>query len=152
MLLHPAHGWVEADQVTPQDLILRHEGLRLKPYYDTATPPRLTIGVGRNLTDVGISDDEALYMLAADVAKAHNACEIYPWFPRLSDAREAAMIDLVFNLGPKGLAKFVKFLTAMSQSNWDLAADELVKSAWFTQVGRRGIEIVNLIKYERWPT
>jgi len=44
--------------------IERHEGLRLKPYLDTATPPRLTIGYGRNLDDVGITREEADYMLA----------------------------------------------------------------------------------------
>ncbi|HAC30701.1 MAG TPA: lysozyme, partial [Marinobacter hydrocarbonoclasticus] len=44
----------------------RHEGLRLKPYLDTASSPRLTIGYGRNLEDVGISRDEADFMLDND--------------------------------------------------------------------------------------
>lgn len=34
----------------------RDEGRRLKPYLDTVG--KTTIGVGRNLTDVGISEDE----------------------------------------------------------------------------------------------
>jgi lysozyme len=137
--------------MTPRDLIIRHESIKLKPYYDTATPPRLTIGCGRNLSNVGISMDEALYMLDADMAKVHVACDNYPWFKKLSDAREAAMMDLVFNLGYAGIAKFPKFLTAMSVGNWNDAANELVNSAWYNQVGVRGPEIVALIRTETWP-
>ena len=41
--------------------LVRDEGLRLRPYADTVG--KTTIGVGRNLTDVGISHDEALALL-----------------------------------------------------------------------------------------
>lgn len=43
--------------------LIRDEGLRLKPYRDTVG--KLTIGVGRNLDDVGITKDEAMHLLAA---------------------------------------------------------------------------------------
>ena len=43
----------------------RHEGLRLKPYRDTVG--KLTVGYGRNLEDVGISRDEADFMLDNDI-------------------------------------------------------------------------------------
>ena len=49
-------------------MIKRHEGLRLKPYKCTAG--KTTIGYGRNLTNVGISESEALIMLKADLEKA----------------------------------------------------------------------------------
>ena len=55
------------------DLLLKHEGLRLHPYDDvTGKPPetlqgKITIGVGRNLTDVGITRTEALSLLKADI-------------------------------------------------------------------------------------
>lgn len=47
--------------------LVRHEGLRLKPYKCSANS--WTIGVGRNLDTVGISGDEALMMLKNDIAK-----------------------------------------------------------------------------------
>ena len=48
--------------------LIEHEGLRLKPYHDTAAPPRLTIGVGRNLDDVGLrSEAEGVYLLRNDI-------------------------------------------------------------------------------------
>ena len=50
-----------------KDQLIKHEGLRLKPYKCTAG--KMTIGVGRNLDDVGISEQEALDMLFNDVGK-----------------------------------------------------------------------------------
>ena len=46
----------------------RDEGVRLKPYRDTVG--KITIGVGRNLTDVGITPDEADVLLDHDIAAA----------------------------------------------------------------------------------
>ena len=45
--------------------LVRHEGLRLKPYRCTAG--KLTIGIGRNLDDRGISLKEAYAMLERDI-------------------------------------------------------------------------------------
>jgi lysozyme len=48
-----------------QEQLVRHEGLRLKPYRCTAG--KLTIGIGRNLDDRGISQKEAYAMLERDI-------------------------------------------------------------------------------------
>ena len=52
------------------DMLVRHEGLRLKPYRCPAG--RLTIGVGRNLEDKGISSSEAFNMLANDIVECED--------------------------------------------------------------------------------
>ena len=137
--------------MTPRDLIMRHEGESLKLYRDSRG--YWTIGYGRLLDPSlggGISQDEALYLLDNDIAKARNDCGTYPWFSNLSEARQAAMLDLSFNLGSR-LSNFKHFLAAMAVENWGLAADELENSLWYKQVGHRGPEIVNLIKFEEWP-
>ena len=43
------------------------EGIKLKPYTDSVG--KLTIGVGRNLNDVGISEDEARFLLGNENAQ-----------------------------------------------------------------------------------
>ena len=53
-------------------LLTRHEGRRPFPYLDTAG--KLTIGVGRNLTDRGLSSAEIDLLLANDIAAARAAC------------------------------------------------------------------------------
>ena len=50
-----------------EDLV-RDEGLRLELYQDSVG--KWTIGVGRNLDDVGISEDEAMYLLRNDISRA----------------------------------------------------------------------------------
>lgn len=132
-----------------RDLLIRHEGLKLKPYKDTVG--LLTIGCGRNLDDVGISQQEALYLLDNDIHQSEYDCAIYPWYAKLSDARKAAVLSLSFNLGPAGLAKFKRFLLAMSLAQWKVAGYELENSLWFSQVGTRGPEIKALIETETWP-
>ena len=48
-----------------RDQLIIDEGLRLRPYRDSVG--KLTIGVGRNLDDVGISNDEAMVLLDHDI-------------------------------------------------------------------------------------
>lgn len=138
--------------MTPRELIARHEGLSLKAYKDSLG--YLTIGYGRLIDPAmggGISQTEAEFMLDNDIAKFRDACEVYPWFQTLSEARKAAMLDLCFNLGPTRLAGFKKFLAAMSKADYNTAAKELESSKWYGQVKTRGPEIVNLIRNEVWP-
>ena len=52
--------------------LIRHEGIKYKPYRCTAG--KLTIGVGRNIEDVGISESEAMHMLKNDVAVVAAQC------------------------------------------------------------------------------
>ena len=49
--------------------LTRDEGMRLMPYRDTVG--KLTIGVGRNLDDVGISLDEANMLLTNGITIRH---------------------------------------------------------------------------------
>ena len=48
-----------------KEQLVRHEGLRLKPY--RCTVGKLTIGIGRNLDDCWISQSEAYVMLINDI-------------------------------------------------------------------------------------
>jgi lysozyme len=131
------------------ELIKRHEGERLKPYTDSVG--KLTIGVGRNLTDNGITPDESAAMLKHDIQSAWDECAKYGWFLPLSDARKAACIDLMFNVGPNSFRTFQRFIAAMGRNDWPAAYSELANSSWHKQVGKRAAEVEALILYEQWP-
>src|ERR1044071_5197331 len=93
------------------DLIKNREGLRLRPYRCTAG--YLTVGYGRNLDSVGISEHEAEAMLHVDINAASRwLAERLPWTAELDPARYAALVDLRFNLGGEGLLSFKRFLAA----------------------------------------
>ena len=94
-----------------------------------------------------ISKKSAWEILKDDAEDARNDClHAFPWFLELSENRQKAMIDLMFNMGMTRLLGFKKFLLAMSLGNYDTAADELVDSKWYEQVKRRGPKIVSLIR------
>ena len=59
------------------DQLIEHESLELFPYKCTAD--RWTLGVGRNISDKGITREEALYLLNNDVV----LCGIHATLSRL---------------------------------------------------------------------
>lgn len=132
-----------------KDLVIAHESLRLKPYKCTAG--KTTIGVGRNLDDRGISESEAMVLFQNDLADTLQHCSAYSWFKTLSEVRQAACIDLMFNIGPSRFAGFRNFIQAMSQKQWTWAAAELKDSKWYGQVGRRGPRLCSMILMNEWP-
>jgi|TARA_Y100000310_G_scaffold338954_1_gene430118 lysozyme len=118
------------------DLITRHEGTRTKPYTDTAG--KITIGIGRNLTDVGLSNNEIRMLFLQDMGTAQARCAIlFPTWDQLSAVRQAVLIDMMFNLGPGRLRGFKKMRRALRQADYETAAVEMLDSVWADQVGRR---------------
>lgn len=130
--------------------LVRHEGTgpvknnRFFPYKCPAG--YTTIGIGRNLDAKGISEDEAELMLKNDIAEAIGLCRIlFPVFDQLNDVRQEALVNMMFNLGLLGLSKFKKFVAAVNNRNWDVAAQEMENSLWFKQVGNRAKELQAMI-------
>jgi lysozyme len=112
------------------------EGRESKPYYDTAG--KLTIGVGWNLTDIGLPDDiiDVMFVRSIDVA-TQTAAKVFPSFCKLSPSRQAALVELSFNLGEPSLRTFKKFRAAVDTGNWEVAKNELLNSKWALQVKSR---------------
>ena len=132
--------------LTPlQALLIKHEGLRLKPYKCTAG--RTSIGVGRNLDDNGITEGEAMAMLDRDIAVTVSALrDEFLWFADLDRTRKDAVISLGFNMGCRKLGTFKKFIAAMVAKQYETAAAEILDSAYATQVGKRAIELAGMIR------
>lgn len=124
--------------------LIRHEGMSKKPYY--CFGGKLTIGVGRNLDDVGITEDEALYLLRNDIESARDALtQKLSWFPGLDEARQGVLINMCVNLGVKGLMKFKKTLALIENKYYEEASREMLKSKWAKQVGNRAVELSKIM-------
>ena len=127
----------------------RHEGMRLKPYL--CSSKKLSIGIGRNLDDIGISEDEAETLLRHDIIEATSQLlKAFPWMGALNDARGSAMINFTFNVGIGTVKKFTNTLAYMETGEWDKAADEMMDSKWAKQVGNRAIEVTEQIRTGKW--
>jgi len=139
----------------------RHEGLRLY-VYDDATGREIrkgsrvqghpTIGVGRLLTSArGLSTIEIEMLLENDIEVVVDELNRnVPWWNELNESRQAVMVNLCFNLGWPRLSLFENMLDAAEKGNWDRAADELMDSKWFRQVGLRGLELVEQLRTGAW--
>ena len=133
------------NKVKLAEQLKKHEGLRLKPYTDTVG--KLTLGIGRNLEDKGITEQEALFMLNNDVDYFYSKlCQSIGWMKTLDDARQNVLVNMAFNLGIAGLMTFKKMLLACEHGNFKIAATEMLSSKWAEQVGYRASELAEQMR------
>lgn len=126
-------------------IIREDEGLRLKPY--RCTNGKLTIGIGRNLLDVGISIEEAHFLFNNDINRCiTNAKLNYPDFDELSEKRQIVLISMYFTLGAGGVNKFKKFRKAVLDKDYHKASDELVDSLWIVQARNRVTRLSEMMR------
>lgn len=117
----------DADYAALQQQLIAHEGLRLRPYRDTVG--KITIGVGRNLTDDGISQDEAMYLLHDDLTDVLTGVSAaLPWSLTQPFAVQRVLYDIAFNAGVEGLLGFHKMLAAIEAGDLPTAAQEVIHS------------------------
>jgi len=124
--------------------LVKHEGLRLKVYKCTAN--KLTIGIGRNLEDNGITEQEAMLMLDNDIEKIYSDLNRrFSWFNIMTPNRQEVVINMVFNLGIGGFLKFKNTIHFLASSQYEQAAIEMLESKWASQVGRRAKELSKIM-------
>lgn len=129
--------------------LIAHEGLRLFPYHDTRG--KLTIGVGRNLDDTGISEPEAVYLMMNDLARVDAQLSYrFPWYSSLAGPRRYAVVDMAFNLGAVGFGRFKRMIQGIQTGDWDYAAQSALDSKWASQVGQRAETVAKMMRDEAW--
>lgn len=133
-----------------KELLTLHEGLELKAYKCTAG--KITIGVGRNVEELGITHDEAMYLLSNDIQRVvDELLANVDCYNSLSDVRKSVLIDMCFNLGISRFLQFKNFLAAVERGDWTDAAREMLDSRWATQVGQRSVRLSEMMISDEWP-
>ena len=81
-----------------RQLIKSHEGVRMTPYIDTVG--KCTIGVGRNLTDRGLTVEEVERLFETDFKLAKHILDIWlaDWQSYPASV-QMALLSMAFNLG-----------------------------------------------------
>jgi lysozyme len=143
--------------------LIKHEGLKLQVYKDTLGID--TIGIGRNLEDRGISQEElddidipnmdviyeygiteadAVYLAQNDVQIVEDELlRAHPCVDRLDSVRQLILMDMAFNMGVPRLCKFQKMWNAIHEEKYDVAAKEMLDSRWANQVKSRAVKLAN---------
>ena len=143
--------------------LIHHEGLVLEVYQDTLGID--TIGIGRNLEDRGITDEELEDMNIPDIDHvyqygiteadaillAENDVQIvedellraHPCVDGLDAVRQLILVDMAFNMGVPRLCKFKKMWDAIHNEDFSTASKEMLDSRWANQVKSRAVKLAN---------
>jgi len=147
--------------------LIKHEGLRLQVYKDTLGID--TVGIGRNLEDRGITDEElewmdipnvdtiyehgisevdAMYLAGNDVqiveeelVRAHSCVD------KLDSVRQLVVMDMAFNMGVPRLCKFKNMWAAIHEKDYPTAAKEMLDSRWAVQVKSRSTKLAHAMHH-----
>jgi len=151
------------------DQLVLHEGLELMPYEDSLGID--TIGIGRNLQQRGLSEEElgyigkdlsdicewgitkeqAYYLAENDIKIVEEEiCKAHPCVLELDEVRQRVLIDMAFNVGVPRLKKFVKMWQAIHDKDFDEASIQMLDSRWAKQVGNRAVRLSNAMKSGEW--
>lgn len=123
----------------------RDEGRRRKAYRDTVG--KLTIGVGRNLDDKGLRDDEINLMLRNDIKEAESELDrTQPWWRDHPAAVQGVLLNLMFNLGATRLGKFITTLSLIKRRDYRGAANQLRRTLYARQVGQRAERLAKILE------
>lgn len=150
------------------DELDRDEGERLKVYRCTAG--KLTIGVGRNLDDVGIfahetaalgitkgsciangiTREQSRYLLNSDIDRVDADLDReLPWWRQLDPVRQRILVNMAFNLGITGLCGFKNTLGMIRRGDFEAAAANMLQSKWARQVGARATRLSAMMRSGR---
>jgi lysozyme len=131
----------------------RDEGVRYSPYKDTKGV--LTVGVGHNLAahplpagwKYPLNDIQVNSLLDDDLESVfHDLDADLPWWTDLSDVRQRALANFVFQLGINKALGFTKSLPLIRQGKYTAAADNMLLSDWAKQTPNRAKRVTQMIR------
>ena len=131
------------------------EGVVHEIYLDHLGYP--TFGIGHLVTDtdpefgsdVGTAVTEARCIEAfdKDVEIVLSDCKIlYPDFDSLPEEVQQIIANMMFNMGRPRLTKFKMMKAAIDEGKWNDAADQMIDSRWYAQVGARAERLVDRMR------
>jgi lysozyme len=113
---------------------------------------KITGGVGWNFSDRGIPPAAIDMLLELAINDAVAEAGGLGYWAKLDDTRQLVIADMLFNLGMQRFRRFVKFNSAMEAGDYEKAADEMVDSTWYEQVGRRAVKLETAMRSGMWAT
>lgn len=127
--------------------------------YDDATGQRvfaeegnLTCGIGHNLDSKPLSDAVVDLLFNEDWCMALETChDLFPTYNLLSQARRLALMNMAFNMGSHSLSSFKKMAEAVTDLNFERAAQEILDSLWALQVPNRAARVAKMLKENSIP-
>jgi len=125
--------------------LMKYEGFSQFTY--CCPSGKLTIGFGRNLEDIGITRQEAGVLLDNDIRKVTDqARKLFSFFELLNDARQNALLNMLFNMGLTRLLTFKKMIKALESRDYKEAKKQILNSKYARQVKTRAWDIATMME------
>ena len=110
-------------------------GETIKP--GTIIKGNITIAIGRDVQNFGLSEDEIQMLLKNDINRIIEEARNFPFYEKLNQARKIVILSMLFNLGLTRFNKFIKFKKAVHAGSYDVAAMEMRDSLYYRQLSHR---------------
>lgn len=124
--------------------LVRDEGFVKLAYEDSVG--KVTIGVGRNLDDLGLSEEEVMYLLRNDIERVkQEAADNLEWISELDSTRRNVVYNMIFNMGITRFLKFKNTIAYIEKGDYLGASLEMLDSLWARQVGRRAVRLAEVM-------
>lgn len=156
--------------MTIEEMLRRDEGVKVELYWDHLGFPTIGIGhlilhektrdrakinralsqqIGRTVTDGRITNEEVSKLFDKDlsgiISEMSRHSRVGPVYASLDDTRKMALINMCFQMGVGGVAKFTNTLAAMLAKQWQKAHDGMLDSAWAKQTPGRANRVAKII-------
>lgn len=157
MMAPPARQPITQEQVRLAEL---NESFCPYPYDDKTgatmrvlpSGGKLTTGIGWNMSDVPMRHKWAVMICTDLLEDAYtDLLKLDPWVLYLDPVRQAALIDMVFNMGIGGWRAFIKARDAGSAGDYERMRSEMQNSQWYRQTGVRAPRILKMLATGKWP-
>ena len=143
------------DRERIETMLRLHEGVKNTAYKDTKGI--WTIGVGHNMEEP-ISNAAVSQIFQDDlnivIAEAESKLS---WFSDMDEVRQAAIIDMLFNMGMPTFLKFKKTIGYLQEGDYESASAEILvgsgpggKSRYYHDVGKRAETISQMLMTGEW--
>ena len=131
------------------------EGVVYEVYLDHLGYP--TFGIGHLIIEsdpehgcevgTSVSADRVAEAFEQDVQTVLSDCaKLYSDFDGLPEEAQQIIANMMFNLGYPRLSKFAGMKAGVDSRDWNKAADEMVDSQWYRQVGKRAERLVQRMR------
>ena len=141
-------------EIVKEDLI-KHEGYKQEIYLCSEGVPTFGIGHAVKENDIEytwpvgtpVEKDRIDNAFLTDVQDACNDVDsLFKDAWNTPDNVQRVLVNMAFNIGRTRLGKFKKMIEAVNNNDWNEAANQMVDSRWYNQVGGRSVELENWMR------
>lgn len=94
----------------------------------------------------GLTQPEIDALYAHDLDENGAWIQAKPWWPSVDPVRQAALMDMAFNLGPARAQAFTGFYGLVAIQDWPAASDDLAKTLVARQLPKRYGRLIQILR------